>query len=354
MCGVNQRSAPNRYGDGTRQDETEAAEEVGSVGRVTSADVAREAGVSRATVSFVLNQTPGQTIPDATRARVLEAAAALRYQPSAAARTLRRGRSDVVLFLMPDWSPGELIARTLDALSAAFSRQGLTLLVHPRSDANANVSSLWRTISPELVITPEYLAAEERAILDAAGIAYAELAHGGDFATMGTSQESIGRLQAEHLIGRGHHRIAYATTSDHSLQPFAQPRRLGVEQVCAEHGIPHPVVEAVTVGETPVALVQELRAAGVTAVAAYNDEIALAILAAARQARVRVPEDLAVVGADDITVARYAEPPLTTVRLDPGALVPSFVRSIMERIGRGVDLPAGPLEAAVLVTRESA
>jgi DNA-binding LacI/PurR family transcriptional regulator len=74
--------------------------------RVTSADVARVAGVSRATVSYVLNDTPHQTISAATRTRVFEAASSLGYAPSAAARALRTGRSDVVLCLLPDWPIG--------------------------------------------------------------------------------------------------------------------------------------------------------------------------------------------------------------------------------------------------------
>ena len=74
---------------------------------VTSADVARESGVSRTTVSYVLNGTPGTSISDATRQRVLEAAARLGYAPSAAARTLRSGRSDLVLCLLPDWPVGQ-------------------------------------------------------------------------------------------------------------------------------------------------------------------------------------------------------------------------------------------------------
>ena len=69
--------------------------------RVTGRDVAERAGVSRATVSYVLNDTPRQTISAGTRDRVREAATQLGYSPSAAARTLRTGRSDVVLCLLP-------------------------------------------------------------------------------------------------------------------------------------------------------------------------------------------------------------------------------------------------------------
>src|SRR5215218_9071233 len=94
--------------------------------RVTSADVARMAGVSRATVSYVLNDTPHQTISAHTRDRVLHAAAVLGYAPSAAARTLRTGRSDVVLCLLPDWPIGPEVGSMLGNLSTALARSGLT------------------------------------------------------------------------------------------------------------------------------------------------------------------------------------------------------------------------------------
>src|SRR5699024_8468011 len=84
--------------------------------RVTSADVARLAGVSRATVSYVLNDTPGHRITADTRARVADAAARLGYAPSAAARTLRSGRSEVVLCLLPDWPIGPEVGAMLGHL----------------------------------------------------------------------------------------------------------------------------------------------------------------------------------------------------------------------------------------------
>ena len=78
--------------------------------RITSTEVARHCGLSRATVSYVLNGTPNQSIPEATRRRVLDAAEQLGYTPYAPARALRSGRSDVVLFLMPEWPIGPVLA----------------------------------------------------------------------------------------------------------------------------------------------------------------------------------------------------------------------------------------------------
>src|SRR3954447_18722682 len=82
--------------------------------RPTGADVARQAGLSRATVSYVLNDTAHQPIPERTRQRVLAAAAELGYTPSAAARTLSSGRSDLVLLLLPDWPIGPTVGQLLE------------------------------------------------------------------------------------------------------------------------------------------------------------------------------------------------------------------------------------------------
>src|SRR3954447_11730402 len=85
--------------------------------RVTATDVAREAGVSQATVSYVLNDTPGQTIPEQTRQRVRAAMDRLAYTPHAAARALRRGHSDTVLFVLPDWPLGASLVAVIEGLT---------------------------------------------------------------------------------------------------------------------------------------------------------------------------------------------------------------------------------------------
>src|SRR5262245_50720847 len=123
--------------------------------RVTSADVAREAGVSRATVSYVLNNTPHQKIPEQTRQRVLDAATRLGYAPSAAARALRGGRSDLVLCLLPDWPIGPETGATLENLSASLSEHGLTLVVHPRARGTRPISEIWKAMTPAAVLAYE-------------------------------------------------------------------------------------------------------------------------------------------------------------------------------------------------------
>ncbi|GAB2856726.1 LacI family DNA-binding transcriptional regulator [Actinocorallia aurea] len=318
--------------------------------RVTGADVARRAGVSAATVSFVLNETPGQTIPAATRERVLAAARELRYQPSAAGRALRRGRSDIVLFLMPHWSTGEAVGQAMDAVSAALSERGLTYLVHPRATSNRHLSDLWRSITPALVISADALDPQEAATLDAAGIAHMTLDDG---SALGSFQETIGRIQAEHLIQTGHTRLGYATAPDTSPFTFTEPRLRGVQQVCAEHGLPAPLPLGAEPGAEAARSLHTWRSAGITAVAAYNDEVALALLHTARASALTIPDDLSVIGADDITAASLAFPPLTTVRFDPATLAPALVATITSRLARPADEKPPAVPRAELVLRAS-
>src|SRR5690349_18006523 len=169
--------------------------------RPTSADVAREAGVSRATVSYVLNDTPHQTIPEATRRRVPEAAARLGYAPSAAARALRSGRSDVVLCLLPDWPIGPAVGGMLSHLSGALAARGLTLLAHPLARDTRPVAEVWKAITPAAVLAFDDIDEDEAAAMRAAGVELTVALFGRSRRRrneLELPEQRTGRLQAEH------------------------------------------------------------------------------------------------------------------------------------------------------------
>ncbi|MEV4641838.1 LacI family DNA-binding transcriptional regulator [Actinoplanes sp. NPDC049548] len=323
--------------------------------RVTSADVARVAGVSRATVSYVLNNTPHQTISAGTRARVLDAAAGLGYAPSAAARTLRTGRSDVVLCLLPDWPIGSEVGALLGHLSAELARAGLTFLAHPGTRPGHPVGPLWRAISPAAVLAFSGFPAAERDAMRAAGVApvVAPLSRPGP-GTAGP-QQRVGALQVAHLAAAGHTRVGYAYPDDDRVRVFADPRLEGVRVRCAELGLGLPEVRTVPLEPEPAATaVRGWRASGVTAVCAYNDEVALAVLAGLRRLSPGAPGRLAVIGVDDIPVARLAEPALTTVTTDQAALAAHLATAVLAAV-HGEPDPELDLAAAIhVVPRDSA
>jgi DNA-binding LacI/PurR family transcriptional regulator len=310
--------------------------------RPTGADVARRAGLSRATVSYVLNNTPHQVIPEQTRQRVLAAAAELGYTPSAAGRALRSGHSDVVLLLLPDWPIGPSVGALLEDVSSALAERGLTFVAHPRSTGRP-VADVWKAITPAAVITFEQLDEAETRKLEAAGVELVVGLFGGHRGprALDIPEQRTGRLQAEHLAAAGHRRIGYAWPDDARVLTFAQPRLEGVRQACADLGLAEPLV--VTVPFTRDGVDSAVRAwrnavPQITGVCAYNDDLALALLAGARREGVEVPADLAVIGVDDVPAGAVALPALTTVRAD----APAMAAYIADTIRRKLDgRPAG-------------
>lgn len=322
--------------------------------RVTSADVARVAGVSRATVSYVLNDTPHQTISPATRTRVLDAAARLGYAPSAAARTLRTGRSDVVLCLLPDWPIGQEVGAMLGNLSTALARSGLTLVVHPGSRDDRPISEIWKAITPAAVLAFADFSGDEIDAMRAAGVALVVLLLGRTRQRrreLEVPQQLVGRLQAEHLAAQGHTRLGYAYPDDERVRIFAEPRLDGAGAACAGRGLDAPVVHTVPLDPEPAEkAVRRWRDSGVTGVCAYNDEVALAVLAGMRRCGLAAPADLAVIGVDDIPAARLAVPALTSVTTDQTAVATHLSATIVAAVN-GRPEPAITMKDLVQVVR---
>lgn len=294
--------------------------------RTTSADIARAAGVSRATVSYVLNDRTDQGISEATRSRVLEAVRELGYVPHAASRALRAGESRMVLLIQSDapWSTN--LTDTEDELTRLVAESGRSLVVWRRHSPD-DLHSTLTNLGPCVVITMTELSPPEVELLATVGVprvAVFTAAPGGDI---------VGRVQAEHLMRHGHERLGYLTTSEQRLQPFAGPRQAGFLEACAEAGLPAPQVAALPGGvHLSIAEVKaqlELWQADphpVTAVACFNDYHAAALLVAAMELGIWVPADLAVIGVDDDIFAPLTFPALTTLRLD----VRSYARYIWE------------------------
>ena len=304
--------------------------------RPTSADVARAAGLSRATVSYVLNNTPHQAIPEHTRQRVLAAAAELGYTPSAAARALSSGRSDVVLLLLPDWPIGPKVGELLENLSTALAGHGLTFVAHP-SAAGRPVSEVWKAITPAAVVSFEELDDVEVAKLGNAGVelAVALLSSRRGTRALDVPEQRSGRLQAEHLAATGHRHLGYAWPDDPRVEGFARSRLAGVRHTCADLGLPEPLDRTVPLeAEAATAAVRAWRDVEqpVTGICAYNDEVAIAVLSAARRLGLAVPAELAVVGVDNIPVAAVTSPPLTTIQQDMGELAGYIAETIIRRL----------------------
>ena len=324
--------------------------------RVTSADVARVAVVSRTTVSYILNNTGNQAISGATRERVLRAAAELNYVPHASARILRRGRSDIVIFLMPNWPIGPTIARLMDRLGRRLDDHGLTMVSRTHLDERS-LLGLWQAITPAAVVRMGSLGAALDAELRRAGASVLVEVDDHDAGLGAVSLPDVrgGRMQAEHLAATGHRRLGYALPDEPALRVFWESRLDGVRLACTDLGLDLPVAAETSFDpDVTTAALRTWQEAGVTGVCAYNDEVAMCILSAARRGGYRLPDDLAVIGFDDIPTAALAAPPLTTISLDYEAFAEVITSHVLS--GLGSDDPVLRVDSSrlELVVRDSA
>ncbi|AWS48420.1 LacI family DNA-binding transcriptional regulator [Streptosporangium sp. 'caverna'] len=293
--------------------------------RATSADVANAAGVSRTTVSFVLNDKPGYSIPEETRRRVLDAAVRLDYRPRASARSLAAGRSDIVLLAIPDLPIGAGISRFVEELAGALAEHGLTMVTHLAGARGQLLPDVCAAVDASVVVGFDAFDEDTVQALYRAG---ADVVLPPRVASSPALQP-IGRLQADHLIGRGHRRLGYAMPEHSNLRSMAEDRLDGVVGACLDAGLERPTVLSTSLEIARAAqAVAGWTERSVTGVCAFNDETAIAVLAGMRAHGLAAPGDLAVIGADDIPTARLTAPPLTTVCFD----LPEVARQRAEEI----------------------
>lgn len=325
-----------------------------STKRVTAADVARSLGLSRATVGFVLNDTPGQTIPAATRDRVLQEAKRLGYRANSAARALASGRSRIILLVLPDWPLDYSMRTHLDEASLALDEAGYSLVTmtpHPGGQARP----LWETLRPDVVLGMTPFDAHRLEEIRASGVPHViPPVPAGDAGSSGDLGFTDGpRLQVEHLLDRGCTRLAFAGSADPRLADLVSQRRALAAETLTHRAGGALVREGAIDDRDAAAVLSEWISAGVDGVVAYNDDIAALVLGAALRAGIRVPEELAIIGHDDTPVARLLVPSLSSVRIDSAGLG-RYLADLALSAATGAPPPlAGPETDAHLVIRET-
>ena len=320
--------------------------------RVTAADIARSLGVSRATVGFVLNDTPGQTISGETRTRVLAEAQRLGYRPHVAAQALARGRSNVILLILPDWPMDYSMRRHLDETSLALDEAGFSLVTmtpHPKGRARP----LWETLQPDVVMSMAPLPLEFADAIRATGAATVIPQRLAPSKSDSLAYNRGPRLQVEHLAATGHRSIAIASTSDERLSDLATDRAQLARETAADLGI--HVVESAAVDVRSIdEVVDRWMKRGASAVVAYNDDVAALVVGAAVRHGIAVPDQLAVIGHDNTPIAELFVPSLTSINVDTAGLG-RYLAALALTAAIGSPAPeAGPETRAVLVRRESA
>jgi DNA-binding LacI/PurR family transcriptional regulator len=287
--------------------------------RVTAADIAEAVGVSRATVGFVLNNTPGQTISHSTRERVLAAATRLGYRPHRAAQALAAGRSRVVLFVLPDWPMEHNMRRYLDEAAHVLDEAGYSLVTWTRHPGDRS-RPLWEALDPEVVVGYPAFDTGTVAALRASGINKIFPDPAGDTGELAGINSGT-TLQVEHLQQLGHRRLAFAGSPDPRMAMLSEHRLATARQAAGRLRIGEITDRAVDYrDDTAVRAVRDWHQAGVTAVVAYNDDVAAAVAGAALRSGLSVPGDLAIVGHDDSPIAALFVPSLTSVRMNSAGL----------------------------------
>lgn len=329
--------------------------------RPTSADVAARAGVSRATVSYILSGSTRHSFPDVTREKVLRAAEDLGYTPHAAARALRRGTSGVVLLVLADVPIGVNLGTLVAQTTAALAATGRSLVTWTAGAGPALRETLAH-VDPVVVLTLAPLPDDDRAAVASIGVPLVAVPNGLAAATddggFAPGEVHVGGLQAHRLAVAGHRRLAVVTVGDPRLQVFARARAEGVRRAALELGLDAPV--EVVLGDPDEAAIARTAAllpgwarSGVTGCACYNDQYAGVVVAAARRAGLPVPAQLSVVGVDDEPMGVFLDPPLTTVRYDFRGAAEHVVRQVAAVVD-GAPPPGPPSSLSVsLVERGS-
>ena len=327
---------------------------------VTIKDVARRANVSVATVSRALNGQ--ENVAEAVRERVLSVAAQLRYTPHHAARSLSSRRTRTIGVVLPDLH-GEFFSELMRGIDQVAREHGLHLLVssyhgHPE-EQGAALRAMRGRVDGLLVMSPyvgnsDFLTDNLAPSLPAVLI-NTHLPQAG-FGVLNIDNYGGARTMVRHLRDRGCRRIAFIAGPDNNFD--AHERLRGYRDALTQAALPE-VTPWVLAGDFDEAsghrAGQELLRAAQPpdAVFAANDMMALGCLFAFNQAGVRVPDDVALAGFDDIPLARYVHPPLTTIRVDIATLGGRALSELLERSRGGTERAPQPALQPELIVRES-
>ena len=289
---------------------------------ITIRDVARQAKVSVATVSRVLNASA--PVREGTRTRVIDVARALQFSPNGAARTLKRRQASALGVILPDLY-GEFFSELLRGIDNEAQRAGHALLVssshHDAHGVSVAVRAMRGRADGLLVMAPEVSSASladalpdglPTVLLNAPPIK-------GATATVTVDNMGGTRAVVRHLARLGHKQVAFVCGPARNADAAARLRGFRAAMRAARLEVHDRFVVRGDFTEeggwTAASELIKQRGPRPTALFAANDAMAVGALLALHEAGVDIPRDMSVVGFDDIPIARYVTPSLTTVRV---------------------------------------
>lgn len=326
---------------------------------VTIKDVAREAGVSVATVSRVWNEAA--FVSPVTRQRVAAVAARMDYSPHGAARSLITRTTNAIGVLLPDLY-GEFFSEIIRGIDHAAQRHGYHIIVSSSHDSKDEIAAALRSmrgrVDGMIIMSPDLEA--QRTLQNLQGSFPVVMLNGGagskSFNTITIKNHEGAREMVRHLVSRGHRRIAMICGPERNYD--AAERLRGYQSALSEGGIAFDPSLAL---QGDFSELSGHHAAGAlltldprpTAIFAANDSMAIGALSALREHGLRVPEDVAVAGFDDIPMARYMSPPLSTVHVDISELGERATTLFLSLLEKGNHSPQQLQLSTTLVLRSS-
>jgi DNA-binding LacI/PurR family transcriptional regulator len=330
---------------------------------VTMHDVAAIAGVSIKTVSNVINGYP--YIRPETKERVEAAITQLGYRVNISARNLRQGRTGMIGLAVPELSL-PYFAELADSVIRAAEEHGIIVLIEQTNASRERelevLSGQRRHLTDGLIFSPLALGTEdrERFVVDFPMVLLGERIFGGPADHVTMSNVEAARAATQHLIDSGRRRIAVIGAHEGETVGSAALRVRGYEQAIADAGLP---LDLALVGEaglwhraTGAEAMERMLDAGteLDAVFALNDALAIGALHVLHARGIAVPDEVAVIGFDDIEDAAYASPPLSSVAPGRETIARTAVDLLLDRVAGTA--PAGHVEVVTdfeVVVRES-
>lgn len=320
----------------------------------TIRDVARRAQVSVASVSRVLNRL--ENVSEETRNRVTEAVRELGYVPHAGARSLSLAKTNAIGVVLPDFH-GEFFSEIVRGMDREASRHGYMLLlsnVHAGLEQSGNAMRAMRGRVDGLVILAPHLSEAELTEAVPRGtpsVLINTRSDVGGHAGVRLDNAAGARLVADHLVAIGRKRIVQIAGAPGNID--AQERSQAFKAALSDHGVNLETVQGEFTEESGEVAINSLLTSGqkFDAVFAGNDMMASGALQALRRAGLRVPEDVAVVGFDDIPMARHIG--LTTVRVRIAELGGRALERLISILGGQSDPGGQELHKPELVIRST-
>jgi DNA-binding LacI/PurR family transcriptional regulator len=330
-----------------------------------SQDVAKLAGVSRTTVSFVLNDVPGVKISPETRRRVLQAARELNYYPTAAARSLASGKTQRIGLILGEGqdrlAADAFLPAFLQGVTASVHRRGYLLMLQLAEDVPSH-EAYARLIREQQVdgLILSGPRSDDRLLPQLAEERFPLILHGrledSDLPCVDVDNQAGAYQAMNHLIDLGHRRIGFISNAPLSYsatqERFAGYRLALTEQeIAVEECLIRTAAFLPEAGRDAMEDLLRLQERP-SAVFAASDVVALGAMGAIHAAGLRIPDDIAVVGYDDIFLAAHVHPPLTTVRVPAYGLGWTAAEILITLIAGDEEVSSVTLETE-LVVRES-